>query len=503
MSTANPPIAPGAKKRIRPFSMRDKVGYMFGDFGNDFTFILQMMFFMLFYTNVVGIEPGHVGLLLLVARIVDGFTDVGIGIMIDRMPVKGDGSKFKRWVKFGAIPVAVASALMYMSFVADWDSYGAKLLWMVVTYFLWGSVTYTIVNIPYGSMASVISPDPDHRAQLSVFRSAGANLAMLAIQAVMPLIVYTTNDAGQAVLDGNRMTIAAVICSVLAVVCYSLLLMNVEERVPVAPKPKGEGTAGVGKMLRSVVSNRALLILIVMALLLLMGSLFMSGMLGYLFLNYFGDGRLQSPASMAALLPTFALIVLAPALGRRFGKAEAGAVSLFIGGALMIVAYFLQIESPVLWIIFYAVGSFAMAVFNFLIWAFITDVIDDQDVRTGQRDDATVYAVYSWARKVGQALAGGLTGAALGWIGFDTAAATAGAAQTDAVNAGIYALVNLVPGIAFVLVALVMWFLYPLKKAAVAENVRILSDRRAETWARGENPYDGELDQLMPRVPES
>ena len=68
--------------------MRDKLGYMFGDFGNDFTFILQMMFFMLFYTNVVGIEPGHIGLLFLVARIVDGFTDVGMGIIVDRLPVR-------------------------------------------------------------------------------------------------------------------------------------------------------------------------------------------------------------------------------------------------------------------------------------------------------------------------------------------------------------------------------------------------------------------------------
>ena len=74
----------------RPFGMRDKIGYMFGDFGNDFTFILQMMFFMLFYTNVVGIQPGHVGLLFLVARLVDGFTDVGMGILVDRLGVRCD-----------------------------------------------------------------------------------------------------------------------------------------------------------------------------------------------------------------------------------------------------------------------------------------------------------------------------------------------------------------------------------------------------------------------------
>ncbi len=385
--------------------MRDKLGYMFGDFGNDFTFILQMMFFMLFYTNVVGIKPGHIGLLFLLARLVDGFTDVGMGIIVDRLRVKPGGNKFKRWIKLIAIPVAVASALMYMSFVADWESYTARLIWMVATYFLWGSVTYTAINIPYGSMASVISSDPDHRAQLSVFRSTGANLAMLVIQA---------------------------------------------------------------------------------ALLLLLGNLFLSGMLGYTFLSYFGNGKLQSAAAMAALLPTFTLVVLAPMLAKRFGKAETGGVAMVIAGATLLVALLLRTENAVLWIVLYAIASFCVAVFNFLVWAFITDVIDFQDVRTGQRDDATVYALYSWARKVGQALAGGLTGAALGWIGFSVEDAKAGKPQPEAVVGSIYTLVNAIPGVAFILVGVVLIFLYPLKKGVIAKNVEILAARRAGTWAAGD-----------------
>ena len=353
------PVAqePGTAKR--PFGMRDKIGYMFGDFGNDFTFILQMMFFMLFYTNVVGIQPGHVGLLFLVARVVDGFTDVGLGIIVDRLPVKKQGEKFKRWIKYIAIPVAVASALMYMSFVADWESYTARVAWMTATYFLWGSVCYTAINIPYGSMASVISADPDDRAQLSVFRSTGANLAMLIISSLLPLIVYTRNAEGVAILDGQRMTIAAVVCSVLAVVCYAFCYFNVEERVIAPAKPRGEGGAGIGKMLASITTNRALLTLILAALLLLLGNLFLSGMLGYVFLTYFGNGQLQAGASLAALLPTFALIVVAPFLGKRYGKAETGAVAMIIAGVVFIGAYFLQTENAVLWIVLYAIAASA------------------------------------------------------------------------------------------------------------------------------------------------
>ena len=479
MSIKSPESPTTSTRSVRPFGMRDRVGYMFGDFGNDFTFILQSSFFMIFYTNVVGIQPAHVGALLLAARVIDGFTDVGMGILVDRLPNNKVGQKFKRWVKWIAIPVAVASALMYMSFVSDFDSYGAKMAWMIATYFLWGSLCYTAINIPYGSMASVISNDPTERSQLSVWRSTGGTLANLAISTLLPLFVYVTNEAGVSILSGPRMTIAAVVCSVLAVICYAILYVSVEERIVEDPKVQKE-TVGLGKMLQSVFSNRALLGLIAAALLLLLSMMFLMGMLGYVFLTWFGEGRLQSPASLAGMLPALTLIVLAPWLAKRFGKAETAAVAMFIGGAVLLVAYFLKIENPWVWIGFYAVAMFAISVFNYLVWAFITDVIDYQEVRTGTRDDGTVYAVYSWARKLGQAAAGGLIGVALGWIGFDSAIAADGGAQPQEAIDGIYMLVNVLPGVGCILVALSLIFLYPLKKGLVEKNVALLAARRGE-----------------------
>ena len=92
-----------------------------------------------------------------------------------------------------------------------------------------------------------------------------------------------------------------------------------------------------------------------------------------------------------------------------------------------------------------------------MIRANITDVIDDQEVQTGHRDDGTVYAVYSFARKVGQALAGGIGGWALQVIGYEPAAA----AQTDAVRRGLYTTATLVPAIGFFVVAAILWFCVP------------------------------------------
>lgn len=488
-STSRPTVA--RDTAVRPFGMRDKVGYMFGDFGNDFTFILQSTFFMVFYTNVIGIDPKHVGLLLLGARVVDGFTDVGMGILVDRLPVKRPAEKFRRWIKFVAVPVAVTSCLMYLSLVSGVESYGARVAWMVATYFLWGSVCYTAINIPYGSMASVVSTDPDDRAELSVWRSTGATLANLVILTVLPLIVYTKNADGVSVLSGPLMTLGAAICSVLAVVCYLICYFFVQERVvPVAEVgatgEEKKGGAGIGRMLVTIVTNRALLGLIVAALLLLISMMFLNGMLSYLFLSYFGNGKLQSPASMASLLPTLALVFVAPWLSKYFGKAEVGAAAMLCGGVVLIGTYFLGTRNATLWIVLYAVAAFAMAVFNYLVWAFIIDVIDCQEVRTGQRDDGTVYAVYSWARKLGQAFAGGLTGYALGWIGYDATAASAGMPQTESVQSGLYMLANLVPGTGFILVGLSLIFLYPLKKKVVLDNTAVLDVRRAEAAAAAE-----------------
>lgn len=121
-----------------------------------------------------------------------------------------------------------------------------------------------------------------------------------------------------------------------------------------------------------------------------------------------------------------------------------------------------------------AVGFLGVSYFNLIIWANIIDVIDDVEVRTGKREDGTVYAVYSFARKVGQALAGGLGGYALGLIGYVSTAKT----QSAEVLSGLYKLATVVPGILFLCVALMLIFVYPLSKKKVEANVEYLRIKR-------------------------
>lgn len=148
----------------RSFGFRDKIGYMFGDFGNDFTFIFASTYLMVFYTKVLGIDAAMVGVLFLVSRCVDAFTDIGMGRIADSAKENSKG-RFRVWIIRMCIPVALSSFLMYQSALAD-ASMLVKVIYMFVTYLLWGSIFYTSINIPYGSMASVISEKSKDRPVL-------------------------------------------------------------------------------------------------------------------------------------------------------------------------------------------------------------------------------------------------------------------------------------------------------------------------------------------------
>ena len=132
--------------QMRPFGLRDKLGYLFGDFGNDFTFILSTMVLMKFYTDVVGISAGVVGTVMMAARFVDAFTDVTMGRLCDRSCVVPGVGKFRPWILRMSIPVAASSFLMYINGVARLP-YMARIAYLLVTYILWGSVFYTAVNM--------------------------------------------------------------------------------------------------------------------------------------------------------------------------------------------------------------------------------------------------------------------------------------------------------------------------------------------------------------------
>ncbi len=463
------------EKAVKPFGMKDKFGYMFGDLGNDFSFIFASTYVLVFYTKVMGVSAAMVGTMFLVARIIDAFTDIGMGRLVDNSKAHPQG-RFRIWLLRMCGPVAISSFLMYQASLAN-ASMTVKVIWMFVTYLLWGSVFYTSINIPYGSMASVISDNPKDKSSLSVFRSLGGTIAGILISVVAPLVVYTTDADGNQVVVPANFTMIAGIFAVCAIICYLCCYFLCTERVKTEPKGKGEG-GGVNlvQALKEVFSSRALLGLVASAILMLLATLMSQGINTYLFADYFKNTTMLSLYSMLMLPCILILMFISTPMAAKFGRKECCSIGAIWAGIMYLLLGVLHIENVYVFMVLAFVAMMGMYVFNMLCWALVTDVIDDKEVRTGNRDDGTVYGVYSWSRKMGQAIAGGLSGWALTFIGYDELAA----AQSTSVNDGIYYLSTYFPGVIYLACGLVLLFIFPLSRKVVESNAATLSAKRGE-----------------------
>ena len=461
-------------RETRPFSLRDKIGYLLGDFGNDFTFILSTMVLMKFYTDVVGISAGAVGTIMMIARFVDAFTDVTMGRICDHSRVIPGRGKFRPWILRMCVPVSVASFLMYISGVARWP-YPAKVGYLLATYILWGSVFYTAVNIPYGSMASAITDDPLGRQSLSTYRSMGAALAGTLIGVLVPVIAYEKIDGAETMI-GWRVTLAAGIFSLLAVLAYLACYALTRERILSDSGDASRRRQTIRVMLREAVGNRALISIVAASVVMLLAQLTMQNMGGYIFPDYYNQADAQSVSTVLMMFGMLLSAALAKPLAARFGKAEVAAAANLFAGLVSLLTYALRPASVWVFVGLQMLGWLGLGLFSMVSWALITDVIDDSEAKKGVREDGSIYAMYSFARKLGQAAAAGVTGWLLTFIGYAPGAA---GGQTQGVLDGIFAIATLVPALGFVLLSAVLWLWYPLHKKRVEENAAMLKEKHA------------------------
>ena len=461
------------KKDTPPFGIRDKVGYLLGDFGNDFTFILSSSFLLKFYTDVMHISAGVVGIVMMLARFVDAFTDVTMGRICDRAKPTKNG-KFKPWILRMCAPVAIASFLIYQSGFADRPMW-FRIAWLVVTYILWGSIFYTSINIPYGSMASTISPDVGDRQSLSTFRTMGSTLAGVIVGAGVPLLAYDTrivNGENIAELNGPRFTLIAGVFSILAVMSYLLCYVMTTERV--IPNEMTGKQANIRSLVFSAVKNRAIVSIIVASVLMLLSQFTLQQMVNYVYPDYYANTGAQSASTIAMMGGMVVAAMLARPLTERFGKAEISVVSSIIAAAVCICLYFIRPENVWVYVGVNVLSWLGLGVFAMVSWALITDVIDYSEIKNGVREDGSIYALYSFARKMGQAAAAGLTGLFLTLIGYEK---LPGEALPESVKNGIFDISTLIPAVGFILLATVLWFWYPLHKSEVERNVAYLKKK--------------------------
>jgi glycoside/pentoside/hexuronide:cation symporter, GPH family len=452
-----------ANVETRKFGMRDKFGYLFGDFGNDFFFILVSAFLMVFYTDVFHISAATVGILFLVARLWDAVADFAWGRFIDTRKATKNG-KFKPWIFRMSFPLVISGVLMFVQIPGM--SNGFYLAWAFATYIVWGTL-YSTVNIPYGSMASVITSDPVERTTLSTWRTMGAMLASLIINVLGPLVVFVDNK-----IDANRMFMAAIVFGILALACYMACYKLSTERI-IAPETE-KAKVNMGQTMKGLLKNKPLIWILTASLTFMVSTMLIGAVNVYLFKDYFSNASALSMVGLVQVATVFLAIPLTKPLVAKFGKKEVASVGMAIAGASYLLLYFLSNISTMQFVVISAVGMFGLGFFNLVIWAFVTDVIDYHEYLTGLREDATVYSIYSMARKVGQAIAGGVGGIAIAAVGYDATRQ----AQTQEALDGIHMLATLVPAVIYLAIFLILVFLYPLNKKRSLQLTADLAERR-------------------------
>ena len=440
------------------FGMADKLAYAAGDFGCNMSFSLKGTI-QTFWLAFMMLETGLLSALLLLVQIWDAINDPLIGSMIDADHRKYRMGKFKTYVFIGAVGLLLAGALCFIP-VPNAPIY-LKAILFVGGYIVWDAC-YTVANVPYGSMLSLVSEDPGDRAQLSTWRSIGSLIGNLLPMVLLPMLIWRKEvDAdGNPILNeetgvqvetllGYRVFFVALLMGTLGFLCFLFMIKKITLRVDenAVRVNEGEGfnvLAAFGNFMR----NRPAIGATLAAMALFLGMNSASTATTIMFATYFGQAELSGIATLIGFLPMLFFMPFIKNIVARWGKKEAaaiGSLASVLGGLLMFIFplfedKLLALAAYIVALCIYGVG---MGVYTCVSWALMADAIDYNEWRTGTREEGTVYSLHSFFRKLSQGIGPSIILLLMGALGYVSELGTGGQDADTAANmcwlvAGLY-----------------------------------------------------------------
>ena len=420
------------KKQIRPFGVKDEIGYVFGDMAGSFVNLFVDAYFLIFCTNVLGISAGWMGTLFLVARLWDAINDPIMGSFPDRWMIGKSGDKFKPWIKIFMLPLALSGVLCFFNVPLEGIALHA---YVAFAYVLYG-MSYTGTSMPFGAMASVVSDDPIQRSKLSRARSIGGTIVGIVGLSIVPVVCF---DKQSNILP-ERFTLIAVIFGVLSIISYFVLLNFTQERIR-QNSEKAE-KFNYGKVLKATVHNRPLIGVMVATL----GSmLFITGsnqVRSYIFKEYYARTDVMSIISLATIPILVICFPLVPKLVAKFGKKATLMAAIVSSTIFSVIPVVMVIKNVYVYSALVVLGTIGQTVFTMLIWALVTDCLDYSEWKFNERSDGSMYSLYTFSRKIGSTIAS--TGVSFGLAAIGFVSGSNVVQTAEAVN-GIYFLVNIIP----------------------------------------------------------
>ena len=390
----------------RKFGMRDCLAYAAGDLGCNMSFALKGTIMPLFWTQVMGLSAWY-SLLIVILQVWDAINDPLIGTIVDSDRRKYRRNKFLQYIWVGSIGLIVGGALCFIP-VPQLPEI-AKIVVFMAGYIIWDAF-YTVANVPYGSLLSLISKDPADRASLSAWRSVGSIFGNMLPMVILPMLVYNEDQS----LNGPMVFVAALVMGVLGFICFQFMIKNTEirENTEVScneDQPKFNVFKAMGNFLK----NRPAVGATLAAMGMFIGMQGANTAVTVTFQIYFKNVEISGLISMFSLIPIIVFTPLARKMVVKYGKKELSIVGsiCYVLGALVLFAAPLGIIpisegntaiDLVMYIVAQLIMALGMGIYSTVSWAMMGDAIDYNEWKTGEREEGVVYSLHSFFRKLAQ-----------------------------------------------------------------------------------------------------
>ena len=457
---------------------KDYISYALGDTGCCLVFGLVTTLLQRYYTDVLLLHPLYIMLMFVAARIWDAINDPIMGRICDTIKVSKWG-RYRPWFLYGSIPLAVSGVLMFINW---WGadivpgSVGVS-IYAAITYVLFG-MSYTVIQIPYGSLASVVTLDDKERSNLSIWRSVGAAIGSVPVM-VVGMVAFKSEKGTPGtegyVAGGVNYTILIIGVVVMCVLGLTMLLLAFfgnKERVKAVDVKVEKGATM--KAFKKLIKSKALVAVALASMLLLAGQMFIQSFYSYLINFYFHkEGIWTMLPTVFTYLPMAFLIFFTPKLVRKFGKKEVSGIGMAVSTVANLLMFFLLFMGPTstalyLFMALCLVSGIGLNFFVLQVWAMATDAIDEIEVKTGSREDGTAYAFFMFFRKLGQAISAIAVGAILLAMGYYETVSAGSFNFTESQLKLMFILSTLIPAAMFGMMAVILLIVFPLSKKKVA-----------------------------------
>ena len=460
--------------RTSGLATKDYIGYAMGDTAACLVFGLVTSFLQKFYTDIFFLDPLFIMLMFIGARVWDAINDPIMGRITDTIKLSKWG-RYRPWFLWAAGPLILSTVLMFIRWpglTGDVD-YVGTCVYATVTYVMFG-MSYTMLQIPYGGLASVVTTDEKERTKLSVFRSIGAGVGSVPAVLIASFCYETVGTNPETnreieVMQYTPIIIGVAVVAVIALVMLILAFFSNKERVIALPSEKREKGETLS-IVKNLFKNRAFLSVSVASMLLLAGQMFTQSFYLYLFDDYFGMSWMNLVSTVCTYAPMAIFMFFTPKMVRKFGKKEICGVGMILAAAANLGMFALRGTDPdILAYLFMAlcfVSGMGLSFIILQVWSMATDAIDEIEIKTNRRDDGTAYSFFMFFRKLGQVIAAIAVNGALLAMNYDS---TKGAIQSPENISVMYDLATIIPAVLFGLMAVVLLVWYPLSKKKVAE----------------------------------